>query len=187
MAQDKTVVFDSEFAMTQLSENKELLVKMLDRFTSDYANISAELEPAIAASDFETCKAKSHTIKGVAGNLGFWNLYHYSKILEDGAKEQSPDLVAALSDFKSSLENSFQAIAQFKSGGEQKTTEEAAPAAGDPRAELTDLLNAFEFIAPDKLEQLLSAMGLDDGVKSQISQAINDLDYPGAIELINNN
>lgn len=179
MNRDTTVLFDSSFGLEQLSGNRDLLCKMLDRFCSDYANIEDDLSATIAAADQTSCKAKAHTIKGVAGNLGMWNLYHHSKVLEDAAKDTPENMAPAFGEFQTSINATFAEIKGFIAG-------DSAPAASAPDAisELKSLLEAFEFIAPDKLDDLLTTAGFDDGVKAQVTQAINDLDYPTAISLI---
>lgn len=183
MSQDSNIIFDREFALNQLSGNADLLQKMLDRFSSDYAGMGDELEPIIAQNDHEECRKKAHTIKGVAGNLGFWNLHHHSKILEEAAKDKVP-MADVFEEFKRSLTASFDAI---KTGSDETPTPAPSMASSkDPKEELSELLNAFEFIDPGKLEQLLDDAGVAEDIKGQIIQAINDLDYPNAIELLEN-
>lgn len=191
MNQDKETVFDTEFGLNQLSGNKELLIKMLDRFAADYASVDAELQDAVAQQDMATGKAKAHTIKGVAGNLGMWKLHHCSKELEESFKSVEGDFADSLAQFKAVMAETLTALTQFKNGGDAPAAEaEAEAEAGsespqDAKAELLALLEGFEFIDADKLQQLLNNAGVDADKHAQIQQAISDLDYPTAIELIN--
>ncbi len=189
MAQDTSVILDVDFGLEQLSGNAELLAKMLGRFTSDYQDIAAQIQQCLAEGNIADCKAKAHTIKGVAGNLGMWNLYHFSKLLEDAAKTGAPDIDTHLQNFLQSNTATLEEINQYLAGG--STTLEPEPSttgtslsADDAKAELRRLLDAFEFIAPEKLDELLSAAGLDEAQKAKVNQAINDLDYPAASELL---
>lgn len=187
MTQDKSVFFDTDFGLNQLSGNRELLIKMLDRFSSDYVQFDSEMDAIIDQGDMAEGKAKAHTIKGVAGNLGFWNLYAASKTLEDIFKEGEGDLAAASSAFMTSLKGTIDAIDAFKSGGgntpvtDEPQTEESPQSA---KEELMGLLESFEFIDADKLAELLEAAGVPEDVRPQIEEAINDLDYPTATELL---
>lgn len=187
MNHDTTVLFDSSFGLEQLSGNRDLLCKMLDRFCTDYANIEADLSATIAANDQTSCKAKAHTIKGVAGNLGMWNLYHHSRVLENAAKDVPENMASAFGEFQTSINATFTEIKGFIAGDSVPAAtapEASAASAPDAISELRSLLEAFEFIAPDKLDDLLTTAGFDGGVKAQVTQAINDLDYPTAISLI---
>lgn len=188
MTQDKSVFFDTEFGLNQLSGNRELLIKMLDRFASDYAQFDAEISTIMQQGDMTAGKAKAHTIKGVAGNLGFWNLHAASKTLEDIFKEGEGDMAAASQEFMESLTGTLEAIEEFKSGGASAPVPEAPKQEQSPagaKEELMGLLESFEFIDADKLAELLSAAGIAEEIRPQIEEAINDLDYPTATELLN--
>lgn len=194
MQQDKETLFDTEFGLNQLSGNRELLIKMLDRFAADYASVGQELQDAVAQQDIATGKAKAHTIKGVAGNLGLWKLHHSSKELEELFKAPDSDFTTCLASFNQVMSDTFAALEQFKTGDSapddtatatdsEETQSSGSPA--DAKAELTALLEGFEFIDADKLQQLLQNAGIAEDKHGEITQAISDLDYPTAIELLN--
>ena len=187
MTQDQSVFFDTEFGLNQLSGNRELLIKMLDRFSSDYIQFDSEMNTIIEQGDMVEGKAKAHTIKGVAGNLGFWNLHAASKILEDIFKDGEGDLAAASAAFMTSLKGTIDAINAFKSGGSSAAAPKAPESDQSPQGakeELMSLLESFEFIDADKLADLLEAAGVPQELRPQIEEAINDLDYPTATELL---
>lgn len=187
MTQDINVIFDREFALNQLSGNAELLQKMLDRFAADYVSMADQINATVDSGDFEECRKKAHTIKGVAGNLGFWNLHHCSKLIEDAAKDNPAELATQLAAFEQSLSASLAEIAL----GVAPAPTVAEPAAesassGDTKQTLSDMLNAFEFVDADKLEQMLDEIGVATETKAAIVNAVNDLDYPTAIALLDN-
>ncbi|XOV77372.1 MAG: Hpt domain-containing protein [Aestuariibacter sp.] len=185
MAQDSNVIFDREFALNQLSGNAELLQKMLERFCNDYAGMADEVKTVIESADFAEVRRKAHTIKGVAGNLGFWNLHLQAKLLEDAAKQDGADLSAAYHDFNTSL---LASMDEIRADGKLDTGSSEQTASDKPaRDVLHDLLNAFEFIEPEKLDQLLDESGIDSTKKTDIINAVNDLDYPAALSLLENN
>ncbi|WP_338293569.1 Hpt domain-containing protein [Planctobacterium marinum] len=192
MQQDKETLFDTEFGLNQLSGNRDLLIKMLDRFAADYASVGQELQDAVAQQDVAIGKAKAHTIKGVAGNLGLWKLHHSSKELEELFKAPDSDFTACLASFNQVMSDTFAALEQFKSGdsapNDTGTPVEETPPGGSPvdaKAELTTLLEGFEFIDADNLQQLLKDAAITEDKRDEITQAISDLDYPSAIELLN--
>ena len=192
MQQDNETLFDAEFGLNQLSGNRDLLIKMLDRFAADYASVSQELQDAVAQQDIATGKAKAHTIKGVAGNLGLWKLHHSSKELEELFKAPDSDFTACLSHFNQVMTDTFAALEQFKTGDSAPAATSSSDAVTqsnnspeDAKAELTALLESFEFIDSEKLQQLLKDAGIAEDKGDNIAQAINDLDYPTAIELLN--
>lgn len=186
MTQDPKTFFDTEFGLSQLSGNRDLLIKMLDRFSSDYVNIDEELKEIVAQSDFTAGRAKAHTIKGVAGNLGFVHLHGTSKLLEDMFKDGAGDFATATEAFVASLQGTFKAIEDFKTGGStpQEAPQESAAPVG-AKEELMTLLENFEFIDADKLGELMADAGVPEDKRPEIEEAINDLDYPTAIELLN--
>lgn len=189
MTQDKNTYFDTEFGLNQLSGNRDLLIKMLDRFASDYKQFDSEMKSTVEQGDLTEGKAKAHTIKGVAGNLGFWNLHAASKILEDLFKSDDAgdaETAEATEAFGISLTGTLKAIEDFKTGGSPAPQE--APkkelSSGGAKEELVGLLESFEFIDADKLAELLAAAGVPENVRPQIEEAINDLDYPTAMDLL---
>jgi len=191
MTQDKNVIFDAEFGINQLSGNKDLLIKMLDRFSADYSDISHQLQALVAKGDHDDGKAKAHAIKGVAGNLGFWNLHHASKILEDLFRDGGGDPQSAVDQFSQSFDATIAAITAFKQGDAPaasvppSATPNAESTDTDALTELTSLLESFEFIDSDRLELLLDAAGIPEERRAGLQQAINDLDYSTALELLN--
>lgn len=187
MIQDKNTYFDTEFGLNQLSGNRELLIKMLDRFASDYAKFDADIKAIVEDGDTTAGKAKAHTIKGVAGNLGFWHLHAASKELEHIFKAGEGDLSAATEAFVTSLANTLKALDDFKNGGtaEAPKAPEENSSPGGAKEELVSLLESFEFIDGDKLAELLEAAGVPEDKRPQVEEAINDLDYPTAMDLLN--
>lgn len=187
MAHDATVLLDLEFGLNQLSGSRDLLFKMLTRFQQDYAPLADELEPLVQSLDYEAIRHKTHTVKGVAGNLGMWALHDVSKHFEDAAKEQNPSVASHLTPFVTCLQNTLNEInaAQGTSSsdsGQQSSTD--IEAAGGDISELKQLLAQNEFISNDKLESMLASSGLESSVQDEIIQAINDLDYEAALALL---
>ena len=60
---------DSDGALRRLSGNISLYQKILRMFPQD--ETYKQIEPALQANDWAALLAAAHTLKGVAGNLGF--------------------------------------------------------------------------------------------------------------------
>lgn len=177
---DQNLILDLEFGLSQLSGNKELLLKMFDRFRSDYTSFADELYELIAANDFQQLRQKVHTIKGVAGNLGMNALHSISKEFEEAAKTSDPDIASHLLPFKEALEATIDEMQKLENEAHPE-----APAGTDQGvSQLKQLLQDNEFISNELLDSLLTGSDYSDALKSRISQAINDLDYPTALSLL---
>ncbi len=174
---DNNLIIDMKFSLSQLSGNRELLLKMFDRFCNDYAPFADELEELIAKNEFQEIRHKVHTIKGVAGNLGMNALHAISKEFEDAAKRSDPDTKIYLRPFQEKLSATLLEIQNLKD------EEDKSRAAGGA-SELKRLLQENEFISNEQLAELLADSELTDIQKAQVSQAVNDLDYPTALSLL---
>jgi len=185
MNSDINTVFDEEFGLNQLSGNRDLLLKMLDRFAADYASFDEEITQLVNAGQLADAKSKAHAIKGVSGNLGFWQLHHASKMLEEALKNESPIEKDTLNQFTVAMTAALEKVQQVKAGPSASNEQPSAVSDGTALQDLITLLENFEFIDSDRLAELLDAAGIDSGKRPDIEQAINDLDYPTAMELLN--
>lgn len=176
---NENLTIDLDFGLSQLSGNRDLLIKMFDRFCSDYAPFAGELQALADSENTQELRMKVHTIKGVAGNLGFRALHTSSKALENEIKRPNGQLQFFLQQFIDTLNETVTEIDRIKSGGGAET----APN-NDGLNELKRLLEENEFISSDRLNELLSGSDLSEQSKMQISQSINDLDYPAALALL---
>lgn len=173
---DNNVLIDLEFGLSQLSGNRDLLLKMYDRFSNDYSPFADELASLVAEANYQEIRHKVHTIKGVAGNLGMNALHTICKEFEDAAKRSDPEIEIYLSPFQDKLTATLQEINNLQNGGDSESS--------NGIAELTRLLEDNEFISNEQLSQLLADSQLSDAQKAQVSQAVNDLDYPTALSLL---
>lgn len=176
---NENLTIDLDFGLSQLSGNRDLLIKMFDRFCSDYAPFADELLALAESKNTQELRMKVHTIKGVAGNLGFQALHKASKTVEDEIKQSSGQLESFLHKFIATLNETVTEIERIKNGSDP------APATNkEGLNELKRLLQENEFISSDHLNELLSNSDLSEHSKTQISQSINDLDYPAALALL---
>jgi diguanylate cyclase (GGDEF)-like protein len=84
---------DVELGLSKVAGNKELYIRLLNKFLQSNRTIIDEIRKAINHKDFECVRKISHTIKGVSGNLGITELFESSSDLEKAAKECQMDSV----------------------------------------------------------------------------------------------
>lgn len=67
---------DTDAALERFLGNEGMYAKFLTRFLEDPS--FAEIKPALDIGDEDSAFKSTHTLKGVAGNLGFTGLYEIS-------------------------------------------------------------------------------------------------------------
>jgi HPt (histidine-containing phosphotransfer) domain-containing protein len=92
--------------------NKALYKKLLDKFEQGYGDYGEKVAEAFGSGNFEEAVHLSHTMKGLAGNLGAVSLQEASLVLEMIAKgaERTADLDAALANFGAELQKALQEV-----------------------------------------------------------------------------
>lgn len=178
---DEKTIIDLKFGVAQLSGNQELLITLLVKFQTQYADLADKLDMLFAQGDMTTAKGYIHTLKGVTGNLGLNALHRVAKRLETSLSLES-DHRSALSEFNSVLTETLVEIASL---AQQSNSNEST--AKDGLSQLKDSLIRNEYISPDKLGNYLSQSEFSASVKNEISQAIEELDYPTALTLLESN
>jgi len=81
--------FDVPGTLGRLANNKNLYKRLLDKFVAGYSDYEEKISAAFEADDFESAVQLSHTMKGLAGNLGAEHLHEVSLALEKIAKSGS--------------------------------------------------------------------------------------------------
>jgi|GEM_PF-1949041 len=84
---------DVELGLSKISGNRELYLRLLNKFFQNNKNTVKDLETAIGQNDYEQIRVISHTIKGVSGNLGMNDLFESSSHVEKAAKDGNLEIV----------------------------------------------------------------------------------------------
>ncbi len=176
--------FDVAAAQQRLSDDGELLLKLMRRFLADYTDWGRRFAETIASGDTETAHRMAHTLKGAAGIVGADQLRQHAAELEAALHEDStaPPPREALDTLESVL-----ALLRLR------LPPEDAPAASGPllAEEATAVLLrikgvlARHGVVPDAdLEELKRSLGEKGG--DPLAIALNDqidrFDYSGALE-----
>lgn len=85
----ESTVINYEEAMDRFGGNKELYLRLASKFADDPHH--ARLKAALADSDIETAYRAAHSLKGVAGNLSFTDLYTVAARVSDALHSADVD------------------------------------------------------------------------------------------------
>jgi HPt (histidine-containing phosphotransfer) domain-containing protein len=83
------VYINVEEALKRVMNNGKLLAKLLTKFRNENSNLLDETCGFLAANDYEKAKVSIHTLKGIAANLAFTELYKQTVELEAQIKNGS--------------------------------------------------------------------------------------------------
>jgi HPt (histidine-containing phosphotransfer) domain-containing protein len=86
---DGVVYINVEEALGRVMNNGKLLAKLLNKFRTDNTGLLDETCGFVAAGDYEKAKVSIHTLKGIAANLAFTELYKQTVELEAQIKNGS--------------------------------------------------------------------------------------------------
>lgn len=84
---DEVILINLEDGLKRVMNNKKLYIKLLSKF-KDSSNLD-ELESLLAAVDLEKAQGVVHTLKGLAANLSFTELFKQSLELETQIKAKA--------------------------------------------------------------------------------------------------
>jgi HPt (histidine-containing phosphotransfer) domain-containing protein len=176
-------VIDMDFGTTQLSGNRNLFIKLLKKFQVEYADASNRIKGCIDGNELNELKLIIHTIKGVSGNLGLKALHQACRSFEeDVIGEQITD--SGTLDFLFALNQCFEHIELVSMAPEPETLEVKHSIDSNAQASLISTIGRNEYIPPHELLKILSSIEGSKQSLDNIYDAINDLDYPKAINLL---
>lgn len=180
------VLIDYEFALNQLSDNKSLLHKMLLKFSSEFASKPKAVRDMVAQDDLEQAKLNVHTAKGIAGNLGLKQLYQVATKLDAELKDTKPS-DQLLDEYERCLIDTAGKILEITQDAGDMHRDLVAPTQSEKnsKADLLNKLSRNEFIDDKQLIDLVSGLALSEAESQQLIQLVEELQYPQAIDLIN--
>lgn len=174
-------MFDAQFAVNQFSGNQSLLVQILEKFVQQYEHFDALLAEHLKQDDLNAVKQQVHTIKGVSGNLGMKALHQACKELEENLDNQVTE--HTIEEFLLIFKQTLTLVKTYsKEESIPKSPETAS--VQDEKAELIAALKRSEFISENKMQSYAKALNLSSDKLNELEQAIDDLDYARAIELL---
>ncbi|MFT6899669.1 MAG: HPt (histidine-containing phosphotransfer) domain-containing protein [Paraglaciecola sp.] len=179
------IIFDAQFALQQFSGNQPLLLKMLKKFTEQYASFEPVLRNHLAELDVDVVKQEIHTIKGVSGNLGMNALHQASREFEIELKNQ-PAESADPTRFLHVISTTLASITEYDAANQQQepVIAQQAKVCHQTRQDFLTALKRNEFLSATKVDDFINACGLTPQQQQVLRSAIDDLDYQTAINLL---
>ncbi|MBF0119644.1 MAG: response regulator [Desulfobacterales bacterium] len=182
--------------LKRIGENKHLYVKLLKELQENYQNKADEFRDALERKDFDFIIYSTHTMKGIAGNLGAENLSLASKELESSAKNNQIELIEErIKNFENALNQIFNSLKLIKYYDEpEKITKPYSSAPIDLKIltplfiELTKLIKTNDLEVEDVFKSI--KMNLKEtefgDLLSQIESYIDKYDYNRAGKILTN-
>ncbi|NMH59544.1 Hpt domain-containing protein [Alteromonas ponticola] len=179
-------IIDLEFGTTQLSGNKRLLLTLLQKFTDEYRQTEQKLNTAFKNEDWESARVLVHTLKGVTGNLGINALHDECKQIEDSLKLKS-EIPSNYAQFLSILRETLDVTAKLSANPDSDSTvdDSNASSANQSKEDFLRALRNSEFITEEQLDSWVKATTNDTAKQKSIKDAVDELDYQTAINLVN--
>ena len=85
-----------EVGLRSCRGNAQQLRKLLQRFAADHAADVDQVRADLAQQDWVTAERRAHTLKGVAGMLGWVALQHQAQVVEAVLKQRGDDVQPAM-------------------------------------------------------------------------------------------
>ncbi|WP_158969685.1 Hpt domain-containing protein [Paraglaciecola sp. L3A3] len=181
MSEQNLPIFDLDFALSQFSGNQTLLNKILDKFIEQNENYALELKANLLKDGITDTKRQVHTLKGVAGNLGFKALaaecYKIEPLIDTSTDEAQLQPLLAL--LKTSI-NSAKEYCQ----PESSQTDTANSHVTSAKQQLIAALNSNEFLSDAKLTQYLTDLDLPADDSKKLAEFIDDFNYKSALLML---
>ncbi|MCW8107710.1 Hpt domain-containing protein [Alteromonas ponticola] len=185
MSKTQTII-DLEFGTAQLSGNKSLLLTLLNKFADEYRDTEHKLNNIIESEDWESARILVHTLKGVTGNLGINALHEECKEIEGFLKDNST-LPPSYPQFLSILRETLAMVSKLNAEPDvaSATNSDGVTPPNQDKEDFLRALRNSEFIPEDQLDKWVNAATDDPQKQQSIKEAVDELDYQAAIELLN--
>ena len=160
-----------------LMGNKELYLKLLDNFKTDYENV-------VLVMGDENFHRMVHTLKGLSGSLGMNKLHSLAIELETTPNEK------ILEEFQNQLHLVMKEIDQLRSASPNEFQDKKTISGEEKKALIDQLKEALDFMEPTKsqeiLDQLLeNKLSLEETNKlEQIRNLVDQYEFEIALEIL---
>jgi HPt (histidine-containing phosphotransfer) domain-containing protein len=84
---------DLPSALSRLSGNRELLLKLLRNFGREWSGVTDTIQAAIAAGDLQKAQITAHSLRGVAANLSIVTVAAAAEALEQALKREDHNTI----------------------------------------------------------------------------------------------
>jgi HPt (histidine-containing phosphotransfer) domain-containing protein len=183
-------VIDTTDGIGRIMGDRELYLRMLRRFRSDYGPGVAPIRAALAQADTNLAHRIAHTLKGASGMIGAQPLHEQASALERAIRTASGGEQDELDALEPRLQEVLRAIDILLSGSPADRAPpapvRALPEDAELLAQLVDLLASGDGAAVDLLEESAASLTAILGVQRlhQVVAAANEFDFEGALNAL---
>ena len=185
---------DIETGLNRIADNPEAYLKILDKFKKKNISVIDEIRGALNNNDRELAERLAHTLKGVSGNIGAYDLYPIANELQTAIKngadltELNPKFNEAdialeqVLDSIVDINSAFNSVTEPQTLGEMPDIQELTPVL----KELAVLLNDDDVDALRCLEsarELIVAPDLQSQLK-ELDRLVGDYEFEDAIKCL---
>ena len=178
---------DVQQGLNLLNGDSSLYLKMLAQFAKTQSRAVSRMREALSKNDLEEALRLAHTIKGLAGNIGAWDLYATARIVHEALRKNDiPKTMRLIPRFSKELRvvvRSIEALEMEDIGGQATKP----PLSGDTvdrlLKSLQTMLENYDAAATDVVQQLSGAVFADsdqDVLFSQLSDEIDEYNFAEA-------
>ena len=181
---------DITAGLNRVVGNNKLYCTLLNQFVTNYQDIDLSMATMAEAKKFELMRKEAHALKGVAGNLGLIDVQNIAEEIQVSIESNNYEkLMRYISSLKSYINSTIQEIVKYQRQQEEQKTSCTASYSNLTEfykicESLNELLERSDLGAIEQFEKL---KGFDREKKRLIliENCLNNLDYPGAIRILN--
>ncbi|MCP4700219.1 MAG: transporter substrate-binding domain-containing protein [Gammaproteobacteria bacterium] len=189
---EKLPGLDIKRGLQRTGGNQYLYLKLLGELKQNHADAKELIETSLAEADLETARRGAHTIRGVAGNIGAYELAQAARALEmEIAKEQLDDIDVLLDAFAKELSSAMHFAGELTEKNARSPTNEklAAIRSDINHTDLDPLLEKLKQLLIDgdvEALRMLECISAEAGacfpkeIKQRLENEINSYDFDEA-------
>jgi HPt (histidine-containing phosphotransfer) domain-containing protein len=175
--------------LKRVAGNRRLYRDLLRQFAAKQGDAAAQISTALQKGDHALAERISHTVKGVAGNIGITEVQSVAQKLEKALRDGEINVSPLLVEFASVMGTQVHAIekALFASAAARIEEVRTAPfnkeATAGAIVRLRGLLEASDGDAEESFRGLQQALAgaIEKPYLDGLSASINDFDFDGAL------
>jgi CheY-like chemotaxis protein len=176
---------DLPSALSRLSGNRELLLKLLRNFGRGWAGVTESLQADLAAGDLQKAQITAHSLRGVAANLSIVTVAAAAEALEQALKREDHNTI------ERGMETLTASLAPVITGLEQLPSTPPLPVATGPidrplleqqLTNLAELLRRHNLEADNCFATLRAHLGAGEWSEAmnRMEEQMDRLDFAGA-------
>jgi len=182
---------DVQEGLDRLNGDSALYLKMLTQFAKTQTRSVRRLEQALSQHELEEAIRLTHTIKGLAGNIGAWELYATARRLHEALHSNDiPEAMRLIPGFGKELQvivRSIEALESKNTPTPENKVELPVETVDQLLQELQALLENYDATSVDVVQQLSGAVftgTIQNALFSQLVSEIGDYNFQEAAKTL---